>query len=272
MLEEDSVILADELKELIESKVASGRPKRYCVIACHVLWRELCYFAVQSPHVYSFRFLEQGLHNTPELLRQKLQETIDEEDGGHDALLIGYGLCSNGLQGIVAGKTPLVCVRAHDCITFLLGSKERYREYFDSHPGTYWYSPGWIEDSTMPGKERYEAVLKTYIEQYGEESAQYLMEATEAWIQNYGNAAYVDLGIGNNALYRQYTEESAAWLGWEHDYLKGDPELFRDFLEGRWEQDAFLLVGPGEEIVPSYDEHVITSRPMKKREKEKEEG
>jgi hypothetical protein len=252
----------DELRARIQGESTRPEPKRYCVIACHVLWRELCHYAAQSENVFCFRFLEQGLHNTPDKLRSELQKMIDEEDGKHDALLIGYGLCSNGIQGVVARTTPLVCVRAHDCITFLLGSKERYREYFDSHPGTYWYSPGWIEDSMMPSQDRYAASLKTFIEIYGEENAEYLMDASETWIKNYGMATYVDLDIGGSETYRRYTRECAEWLGWEADFPKGDPSLIQALLGGAWEGDAFLVVQPGEEVVASYEESVITSRPV----------
>lgn len=254
-------MLAKELKDRVWRAMPESDIKRYCIIACHVMWRELSFYAAQSRHIYDFRYLEQGLHNTPELLRQELQKAIDECDGQYDALLIGYGLCSNGIQGIVARTTPLVVMRAHDCITFFLGSKERYREYFDSHPGTYWYTPGWIDDNPMPCEARYQAVLKTYIDLYGEESAQYLLEATENWMTSYSNAAYVDLGVGSSEPYREFTRRAAEWLKWNCDFLDGDARLLKAFLSGEWDAEDFLVVPPGQEIVPSYDERVIESRP-----------
>ena len=94
------------------------QPKKYYVLSCHVLWRELCYYASISRNVFNFNFLQQGLHDTPEILRQQLQEAIDAVHGDYSAILIGYGLCSNGLAGIVARDTKLVIMRGHDCITF----------------------------------------------------------------------------------------------------------------------------------------------------------
>ncbi len=96
-----------------------------CVIACHVLWRELSYFASLSPHNYQFQFLKQGLHNVPDQLRQELQAAIDEAGDEYEAILLGYGLCSNGLMGIQARGTRLIVMRGHDCITFLLGQGAR---------------------------------------------------------------------------------------------------------------------------------------------------
>lgn len=237
-----------------------SRGLNLCVISCHVLWREICYYASVSPNTFDFRFLEQGLHNTPELLRETLQKAVDEAGDGFDALLIGYGLCSNGLAGITARSTKLVAMRAHDCITFLLGSRERYQEYFDAHPGTYWYSPGWIDDSTMPGKTRYEETLKEYTAKYGDDNAAYLMEIEQGWVKQYSNAAYVDLGFYDTAAYKDYTKECAAYLGWQTDFLKGDPQLMRDFLDGRWDSDAFVIAEPGETIVATHDEKVLGAR------------
>ena len=46
-------------------------------------------------------------------------------------------------RGVHAQRCRIAITRAHDCITLLLGSKERYAEYVAQHPGTYWYSAGW---------------------------------------------------------------------------------------------------------------------------------
>jgi hypothetical protein len=233
---------------------------KYHTIACHVLWREFCYYASLSRNTHDFHFLEQGLHNTPDILRTRLQEAVDAVTGDCDAILIGYGLCSNGVEGIRARDKRLVIIRAHDCITFLLGSKERYREYFDAHPGTYWYSPGWIDDSIMPGKDRQDKMRRQYIETYGEENAQYLMEAEQGWYSKYSNAAYVDLGFYPAEQHKQYTRDCAKWLNWDCDMLAGDPRLMVDLLEGNWNSEDFLVVEPGEIIGASHEADILCAR------------
>jgi len=231
--------------------------RRFHLIACHVLWRELCYFTSLSPHLFTFNFVKQGLHNTPELLREQLQKAVDEAPDECDAILLGYGLCSNGAASVVARGKKLVIPKAHDCITFFLGSKERYRAYFDAHPGTYWYTPGWIECSVQPGKGRFDLLRKEYSEKYGEENADYLMEMEQRWMKEYNNAAYVDLGMGDNARHIEFTRECAQWLGWGCDELTGDASLIKDFVDGRWDTDRFLIVEPGESIQPSHDDQVV---------------
>jgi len=230
---------------------------RYHVIACHVLWRELCHFASLSPHVFTFNFVKQGLHNTPELLKVQLQKAVDEAPEECEAVLMGYGLCSNGAAGVVARTKPLVIPRAHDCITFFLGSKERYREYFDAHPGTYWYTPGWIECSLQPGLERYNFLRRDYVEKYGEDNADYLMEMEQGWMKEYSNAAYIDLGFSDTVRFKEYTRECAQWLGWKTDELQGDSGMIQAFVGGQWDPERFLIVEPGQTIVASHDEAVV---------------
>ncbi|UCE06249.1 MAG: DUF1638 domain-containing protein [bacterium] len=231
--------------------------KKFYVISCHVLWRELCYFASISKNVFNFHFLKQGLHDTPDILRQQVQRAIDKLDGDYSAILIGYGLCSNGLVGIQARGTKLVIMRGHDCITFLLGSKNRYQEYFDRNPGTYWYSPGWIDTNLMPSKERLNLILQEYKEKYGEENAEYLMKMEQHWIDEYSNAAYVDLGFYDTKDYKEYTKKCAKELSWKYDELVGDPQLIINFLEGNWNSEDFLILQPGEKVVASHDEKII---------------
>jgi hypothetical protein len=234
-----------------------SKMEKFYIISCHVLWRELCHYVSTSRNTFNFHFMRQGLHNTPDILRRELQKAIDGVEEGYSAILIGYGLCSNGLAGIIGRNTKLVIMRGHDCITFLLGSKERYKEYFDRHPGTYWYSPGWIDSGSMPGKERYERTLQSYIEKYGKHNAEYLMEQQQGWFEKYSNAAYVDLGFYDTRKYKVYTRQCAQWLGWNYDVLSGDPQLIVAFLEGNWNPEDFLVVEPGGVVVASHDEKIV---------------
>ncbi|MCX7825816.1 MAG: DUF1638 domain-containing protein, partial [Verrucomicrobiae bacterium] len=116
------------------------------VIACEIAVREICFAIARSRNIADVEFLDQGYHDTPASSRGKIQQRIDAVPAGkYDAILLGYGLCSNILVGLTTAHTPLVIPRAHDCITFFLGSKERYQQFFTSHPGSYYYTAGWLE-------------------------------------------------------------------------------------------------------------------------------
>ena len=124
----------------------------YKVIACEIAFRELCYAAAQSRNLIDLEFLTQGYHDIPGTGRAEIQKRIDAVPAGkYDAILLGYGLCSTILTGLTTAHTPLVIPRAHDCITFFLGSKERYQECFNAKPGTYYYTSGWLECAKRRG-------------------------------------------------------------------------------------------------------------------------
>jgi len=220
-------------------------------ITCKVLQREAYYCAARSKNVVDVVLMEQGLHNEPGRLRTEvlkaLENNCDIQGRPYDASLLGYGLCSNGIVGLSA-EIPVVVPRGHDCITLLLGSKDKYQEYFDSHRGIYWYSPGWIESDEQPSKERYERLLKEYKEKYGDDNAQYLMEVEQSWMKEYSWATFVDWGLTDSGEYKNYTKRCAEYLHWNYDELKGSPALMQKLIDGDWHESKFLVVKPGQKI------------------------
>ena len=221
-------------------------------IICKVMQKEAYLCAARTKNIIDIVSMPQGLHNTPDILRSEvqkaLQQTTDETDRQYDAALLGYGLCSNGIVGLSA-EIPIVIPRGHDCITLLLGSKEKYKQYFDSHRGVYWYSPGWIESGTMPSQKRYEDQLAEYTQKYGPDNAEYLMQAEQTWMKEYEYATYVDWDMPGKEDYKKFTKEAAKYLNWKYDEVKGDPSLMHQLVNGQWDKDKFLVVPPGQKIV-----------------------
>lgn len=232
---------------------------RTAVITCAVLETEIEHVARDLDHIACVVKLPQGLHNDPPRLRSELQELIClvEAEYSPEAIVLGYGLCSRGTEGVRAEKARLVIPRAHDCITLLLGSKERYAEYVRLHPGTYWYSPGWNRHHLPPGEERYRALKAEYSEKYGEDNADYLMETEQSWFRSYDRATYVDMGVGATDADVSFTKGCAAWLGWSFDHQRGSPELLQALLTGEWDGERFLVLEPGESLTMTADERVI---------------
>src|SRR5450755_1759704 len=120
---------------------------RLKLISCEVIFREMCDAVARSPHQVDVEFLPKGLHDlgAPNM-REALAAAVAKADPSlYDAVLMGYGLCGNGLAGLRAISIPLVIPRAHDCIALLFGSRQKYREYFEQNPGVYFHSTGWQE-------------------------------------------------------------------------------------------------------------------------------
>jgi hypothetical protein len=233
---------------------------RVIVITCAVLEDEIALHGAGLANVVAVHRMEQGLHNDPPLLRVRLQQAIDEVETAHpdaEVIVLGYGLCSRGTEGVKTRRCRLVIARAHDCITHLLGSKERYAEYVKQNPGTYWYSPGWNKHHIPPGKERYERYRAEYVAKYGEDNADYLMEQEQHWFKTYNNAAFVHLDAGDVEKQLAHTKDCADWLGWKCDCQKGDPSLLKALLTGPWDSDRFLVLNPGQTFRMVADERVV---------------
>lgn len=243
--------------------------KRIKVIACEVLTREISLLCETSGCRADVVFLRQGLHDTPELLRKELQREIDVanrgflEDGEnspamYDAIVLGYCLCCNGTVNLTSEMVPLVIPRGHDCITLLLGSKEKYSEWFRANPGTFWYSAGWIEHANQPGKELYERTFKEYAEKYGEDNAEYLMQLSEEWLKDYNTAVYIDWPcLDKSAEYRSVTRNAAEYMNWQYKEITGDSGLLSRILNGVFNEDEVLIVTPGKRTAPSNDEKIL---------------
>lgn len=241
-------------------------------LACEVLARPVYWCAARSPHIVEIQLLQRGLHNTPPLLRARLQEQIDAAaDQGFDAVVMAYGLCGQATAGLIARNTPLVVPRAHDCITLFLGSRERYQAEFQKNSGTYWYTLDYMERADGSGSAlalgsgsdvELQAVYDEYVEKYGQENADYLMEVMGAWQQHYNRAAYIDMGVGDGSKIEAQAQADAARRGWTFERMAGDMVLIRRLLEGDWADD-FLILNPGQQLAMTYDPNVIGCAPMK---------
>lgn len=240
------------------------------LIACDVLTRELSAAIAESEHIFYPTFVPFGLHATPNLLRERLQAEINGCEGqGYDCIVLGYGLCSRGTADLVAGSVPIVIPRAHDCITLFLGSRQRYAEEFQAHPGTYYFSSGWVEradgeveQGSIGDKKALDADARfqEYVEKYGEDNARFLFEQETQWLSNYSRAVLIDTGVGPIETYREFIDRISQSRGWACEEMKGDMSLLDRIVRADFRSEDFLTVGPGERVIESFNEGIITSK------------
>lgn len=237
------------------------------VIACEIAFREICYAAARSKNLVDLEFLPQGYHDNPEIGRTRIQERIDAvPEGKFDAILVGYGLCNMMLVGLIARHMPLIIPRAHDCITFFLGSKERYKEQFLSCPGTYYYTAGWLEYRQRSGErvERKQGAgmgvqlqYQELVERYGEDNAQYLMEFFSQWTNRYKRGVLIEFDFTKHLNLREQVLKICERNGWFFEEMEGDISLIQRWLDGDWDDEVFLKVEVGEKVCATYDESII---------------
>jgi hypothetical protein len=245
--------------------------KKFIVLTCEALARSVYGIAAETPHTVSILLYKQGLHNRPKNLREVLQEQIDAiEPGECDAILLAYGMCGRSTIGLSSPHTPLVIPRAHDCITIYLGSRQRYQEEFDRHPGTYWYSVDYMERSEpgaavalgAAGIEDSEAQYEEFVRKYGQASADMLMEEMRKWSQHYTRAVFIDTGQGDSERFATMAEEKAQREGWVYERKTGNRRLLEMMLLGDWSEEEILVVPPGHKIDQSYGDDVIRATPL----------
>lgn len=239
--------------------------KTFLMIACAVLYRECYACAAVSENIIDVKILDQGLHDIgEEKMSGRLQEEISEVDTEkYDAILLGYGLCNNGIRGLKS-KLPLVIPRAHDCIALLMGSKDAYRKYFYDNPGTYYLSSGWceraVDNLANPEATTTQMGLKTYeeyVEEFGEDNAKFIMESLGGGLNQYSKMTYIDTHVVDSATYRNQAQITAAEKGWGYEEFDGNTSILLDMMNGNWKEDIFLVVNPGRTVVPSHDEDII---------------
>lgn len=213
------------------------------LLACAV-FRNLLEDFLSDELLSEVTFLDYGLHAIPKNLKVAVQESLDaiEEPS---LVVLGYGLCGNGLDGIQAGVHTLLIPRADDCIAIFLGSYAAYRKEFDENPGTYFLTKGWLESGSDPLQE-----FENLIEKYGQETAEWLMNTQ---YQHYKRLVFIahsqeDL---DEPRARQVGEYMARW-GIRYEEITGSDLYLRKLAEiadqTESKNDDFLVIQPGEEL------------------------
>jgi hypothetical protein len=215
------------------------------VLSCQVL-QDMLERLLPEGLAREVTFMDYGLHRVPGKMTLTLQEALEriEEPG---LVVLGYGLCGNGLHGLRAGKHTLLVPRVDDCIALLLGSRRAYMREFAAVPGTYYLSKGWLESGSNPLKE-----YEEYAPRYGPEEAMWVMDQQ---YQHYKRLVLVAHSQADLDAYRPKALEVARFCerwGMRYEEILGSDSYVRRLIEiaaapDRADSD-FLVIPPGGEI------------------------
>ncbi len=257
-----AVILACEM---IEDEVASA------------LERTRAGHASEASAAAPLVWIESGLHERPERLRDHIQLLIDRLDdavetgelaelpsvrpgvgpaanrgetvivppfedergteNGRD-ILLALGYCGNGLQGLVSRHHRLVFPRVDDCISlFLNHGCTRDEIVRDAH--AFYLTKGWLCHDN-PVQES----LDTWTERFGAEKARQLRKTTLA---AYERVTLIDTGAFDVAATLPESRAFARDLDLDHTEAPGSLVLLERLFAGPWDSEI-VVVPPGEAI------------------------
>jgi hypothetical protein len=223
------------------SAESAVRKARRVVIACRVMEPELTRVlseATAEEDTPEIVYLDQVLHRTPQKLLSLVQEKIDQAAQTASRIVLGYGLCSNGVVGITARQQGLIIPRCHDCIALFLGSPARYHDIFHSKPGTYYLTPGWIAEKKDPL-----GIIEEQVPKYGRDTARWVVEEE---LKHYTHIALINTGVEDMAPLRARAMENAAALNKQYEEIPGSLDYFREILRGPYSEEKFLRLRLGE--------------------------
>lgn len=189
-------------------------------------------------------FLGYELHTRPKDMCPAIQARLDSLPAP-SVVLLGYGLCGNGVVGVRAGEHILVIPRTHDCIAIFLGSFRAYEERFRKDPGTFYLNKGWLESGDGPLFD-----YQQYVRDYGEETANDLIDML---YRHYRRLCYVAFDDEELTRYKAQIDEVAVFserrLNMRFEVVRGNDALVSELARMPARLDAgteeFVVIPPG---------------------------
>jgi hypothetical protein len=125
-----------------------------------------------------------------------------------------------------------------DCISLLLGSRQRYLAEHGAQPGTYYYTRGWVDFIDDPYKEYLQIIPK-----YGEEKA---ARVARLILQNYTRVAVIETpGVTGLDDKRDYLKIVSAFYELPLERLEGSLRFLEKLVTGPHDEE-FIVVEPGD--------------------------
>lgn len=211
------------------------------ILACETIRDEIERAQKLTSVDYPVVWVESGLHNHPEKLREVLQEHLDAGNN-YDRVLMAFGSCGNSVIGLKTGDYELVIPRVDDCISMMIGSVEK-RMDIGKAGGTYFLTPGWLR-----GERNLWAEYEYSRDKYGEETARSIMEMM---LEHYVYLGLVDTQSFDTEQFYPEIERIAKELELEPIIIPASVDYLCDLFLGPWESERFVVV-PANSIIEEF--------------------
>ena len=207
------------------------------IIACKTISDELNLAVSETGVQYPVIWIESGLHNIPDNLKKRLQEELDKI-ADTELVLLAFGYCGNALLGLKANSFRIIIPRADDCITMMLGSRQKRKEISDEM-GTYFLTKGWLN-----GERNIWAEYQDAVNRFGREKADRIFAKM---LHHYERLGIIETGAYKLDDILSNTEKIAKELKLTHEIIPGTLSMLKKLLTGPWNED-FIIIEPGETI------------------------
>lgn len=198
----------------------------YGIVACSMLEQELKQLLPADVPVV---WLNGGLHEQPVQLRCKLQETLDNLPPEIDTVLLAYGFCGGGLDGISCPTATLVLPLYDDCIGMLLAEPP--------DPYTMYFTEGWLQDARFLGN-----AYARDVEKYGAKKAKAIYGIM---LSHYKTLAVLNTNTFPLAPVKQRIEAVAEALNLSVKVVHGSNDVLKALLQQEDVED-FWYLPPGQ--------------------------
>ncbi len=202
------------------------------ILACATLKNELNALCEKHQLSYETVWIESGMHNHPEKLRERIvQKLLEIRDC--DRLLLAFGNCGNALEHLRKGPYELIFPKADDCISMFFGSNAARNAYGREHRAVY-MTQGW-----MDGESNIITEYQQLLERYDKETADSVIDMMYG---HYEELALLDTKVTD---IRQLWEETAPveeFAKLKRNVVPASLSYLEQLLTGPWDEEKFRII------------------------------
>ena len=201
------------------------------IIACDNLKDEIESILKESNIDMDILYITSQLHNTPNKLKEKLQEEIDK-CSDYENIILMFGLCGNGTLGLISKNSNIIIPKVDDCISLYLGGIRNRLNLYKSK-ATYFCTKRYIENEQSVYYE-----MKDIEKRYGQRKSKYIFEMM---FGNYEYIRSIDTKTYKEEEIIDKVNEMCEAFDLEYEKIDSDLSIMKDILNNR-ENDNILKI------------------------------
>jgi hypothetical protein len=215
------------------SGVNNMNPTASVMIACSMIRMEIEKSMKESGIDIPVVWMEKGLHEKPEKLREALQEKINEHQD-KDVIYLGYCLCGNATLKLCSEKAIMILPKFDDCIRMLMSHTGNSSTLVDVR--CLYFTKEWLDSEKFIVKD-----MLRYTEKYGAKKA---ARIKKQMLDNYTGLKLIDTGAYKVSSCLDEAEAAAEKLGLDFEIVKGTIRVLDKLFTGN-HRSEICIIPPG---------------------------